>query len=114
MSRQGIVDAYLNGEISRRTFVRRLVGAGVAFSAATAYAELLRPAWAQAADPDCHFVVDHYAAGHYDGHYECPAPSGGSPQQQPPTQTGQAANQAAVDSTAPSGRFGKLGTLSLS
>src|SRR4051794_5546894 len=104
MSRQGIVDAYLNGEISRRTFVRRLAGAGGAFSAAPAYAELLRPAWAQAAEVNCQFVP-HYGEL-YGGHYEChyPSPSGGGQQQQQQqqqTQTGQFANQAAVDTTAP-------------
>lgn len=113
MSREGIVDSYLNGEISRRTFVRRLVAAGVAFSAATAYAELLRPAWADAATVNCTYVAGHYASGHYDpAHYEChyeTAP-GGTPQTQPAQQQGQIA---AADTTAPHGRFGHLGTISL-
>lgn len=71
LSRQDIVDSYLNGEISRRTLVRRLAAAGVALSAATAYAELLSPEWASAATT-CTFT--HYDEhGHYEhyGHYEC-------------------------------------------
>lgn len=70
MSRQDILDAYLNGEISRRTFVQRLVVAGVAVSAAGAYAELLHPRWASAGQVDCHIeYYDQY--GHYNPHEVC-------------------------------------------
>jgi len=46
MSSAEVVDSYLRGEISRRTLIRRLVAVGVSMSAAVAYSELLRPAWA--------------------------------------------------------------------
>jgi hypothetical protein len=77
MSSSEIVESFLRGEISRRTLVRRLVGAGVSMSAAVAYSELLRPEWAFAAE-QC--SAEHYDVyGHYDHycHYE---------QQPPPTQ----------------------------
>jgi hypothetical protein len=51
MSREELVNAYLNGEISRRTFVRRLVAAGVSLTAALTYAEM-DPALAHAGEPD--------------------------------------------------------------
>jgi len=38
MSKQEIVNAYLNGRISRREFIARLTGAGVSVAAASAYA----------------------------------------------------------------------------
>ncbi len=46
MSSTEVIDSYLRGEISRRTLIRRLVAVGVSMSAAVAYSELLRPAWA--------------------------------------------------------------------
>lgn len=49
MDRQGLVDGYLRGDITRRTFVRRMTLAGVSLAAALSYAELLRPATAHAA-----------------------------------------------------------------
>src|SRR5262249_29468863 len=49
VSKEELVEAYLEGKIDRRTFVRRLVGAGVSLAAAGAYAELLRPQRAGAA-----------------------------------------------------------------
>ncbi len=42
MSKQGLVNAYLNGRISRRDFIARLTGAGVSAAAASAYAISLR------------------------------------------------------------------------
>ena len=48
MSRLELVEGYARGEITRRTFVRRLVALGVSLSAALTYAELVRPATAQA------------------------------------------------------------------
>jgi hypothetical protein len=50
MSRQEIVTAYLDGGMSRRMFVRRLVAAGVSVGAAVSYAHLLDPQRAQARD----------------------------------------------------------------
>jgi hypothetical protein len=40
MSKEELVDAYVNGEISRRSFVRRLVAGGVSLTAAIAYAQM--------------------------------------------------------------------------
>jgi hypothetical protein len=48
-----LVTAYLDGQISRRTLVRRLVAAGVSFGAAVSYAHVLNPERASArADSD--------------------------------------------------------------
>jgi len=49
MSRQELVDAYLDGGVSRRSFVRRLVASGVSVGAAVSYAQVLAPAAASAA-----------------------------------------------------------------
>jgi hypothetical protein len=57
MSREELVSAYLNGEISRRTFVRRLVAAGVSLTAALSYAEI-DPALAHAGAGHKHY--NHY------------------------------------------------------
>jgi hypothetical protein len=43
MSRQELVDAYLEGGVSRRAFVRRLIASGVSVGAAISYAEVLAP-----------------------------------------------------------------------
>lgn len=48
MSQQELVGAYLDGRISRRTLVRRLVAAGVSLGAAASYAQLLSPERARA------------------------------------------------------------------
>lgn len=48
MSQEQLVEAYLEGRIGRRTFIRRLVAAGVSLSAAVAYTHLLQPAAARA------------------------------------------------------------------
>jgi hypothetical protein len=125
MSRQDIVDSYLNGEISRRTLVRRLVGAGVALSAAAAYAELLRPEWAHASHAECFFVPHYGGGGHYECHYPTHYETGTGTSSSQGTQGTQGTqggsggqvttgNQVVSDTTAPNGRFGKLGTISLS
>ena len=44
MSQEELVHAYVEGSISRRTFIRRLVATGVTLSAAIAYTHALRPA----------------------------------------------------------------------
>jgi hypothetical protein len=49
VSREQLVDAYLGGHISRRTFVRGLVSLGVSVGAALTYAEVM-PARASAAN----------------------------------------------------------------
>jgi hypothetical protein len=43
MSDEELVGAYMDGRISRRTLIRRLVAAGVSLGAATAYAHHLAP-----------------------------------------------------------------------
>ena len=43
MSQQEIVDAYVNGDMNRRVFIRRLAASGVALGAAVSYAHLLTP-----------------------------------------------------------------------
>ncbi len=48
MSKKELLDAYQNGWIGRRAFVRSLVGMGVSVTAATAYASLLAPSSAMA------------------------------------------------------------------
>jgi hypothetical protein len=52
MSREEIVTAYLDGGMSRRMFVRRLVAAGVSVGAAVSYAHLLDPQRAEAREGD--------------------------------------------------------------
>jgi len=63
MSKEQLVDAYLEGRITRRTFMRRLVAAGVSLSAAAAYAAALGPS-ARAASFD--LTADGYDG--YDGY----------------------------------------------
>jgi hypothetical protein len=48
MSREELVTAYLDGRLSRRTLIRRLVAAGVSVGAAVSYAHLLHPERAHA------------------------------------------------------------------
>lgn len=43
MSSSELVDAFVDGRISRRTFIRRLAAAGVSVGAAVSYAHLLAP-----------------------------------------------------------------------
>ena len=43
MSKEELVDAYLDGRLSRRTFIRRLVASGVSLGAALTYAGVLAP-----------------------------------------------------------------------
>jgi hypothetical protein len=94
-----IVTAYLEGQISRRTFVRRLTAAGVGLSAAIAYSQLLTPEWAEGAvAPDC---------DHYDFYCEKPPP-----QQQPQPQTQPQPQQTVLDTSAPSVRM-RLSSLRL-
>jgi hypothetical protein len=55
VSQEQLVEAYLEGRIGRRTFIRRLVAAGVSLSAAVAYTHLLQPTTARA-----EHTPDHY------------------------------------------------------
>jgi hypothetical protein len=43
MSQDELVNAYIEGSVSRRTFIRRLVVGGVSLGAAVSYAHLLAP-----------------------------------------------------------------------
>jgi hypothetical protein len=43
MSKQELVEAYVQGRLTRRVFVRRLVAAGITLGAASAYAAALAP-----------------------------------------------------------------------
>lgn len=58
MSRQELVTAYLDGRISRRTLIRRLIAGGVSTGAAISYAQVLAPERAGAATP--RGSSDHY------------------------------------------------------
>lgn len=58
MSREELVSAFLEGRISRRVLIRRLIAGGVSTGAAVSYAQLLRPAQARAATTA--LVDDHY------------------------------------------------------
>jgi hypothetical protein len=49
MSRQELVTAFLEGQISRRTLIRRLIAGGVSAGAAISYAQVLAPERATAA-----------------------------------------------------------------
>lgn len=49
MSQNELVDAFMDGRISRRTLIRRLVAGGVSAGAAMSYAHLLEPGRADAA-----------------------------------------------------------------
>jgi hypothetical protein len=51
MSRQELVTAFLDGQISRRTLIRRLIAGGVSAGAAISYAQLLAPERADAVVP---------------------------------------------------------------
>ena len=52
MSREELVNAYVEGGISRRMFIRRLVAAGTSVGAAVSYAHLLAPQARAAAGTD--------------------------------------------------------------
>ena len=65
MERQELVEGYVRGDITRRTFVRRLTVAGVTLSAALSYAELLRPEAAHALPGE-----DYYEDGSWPAHKE--------------------------------------------
>ena len=59
MSREELVSAFLDGRISRRTMIRRLVAGGVSMGAAVSYAQMLNPERAGAQAPG-DSVGDHY------------------------------------------------------
>jgi plastocyanin len=58
MSRHELVQGYLDGQLSRRVFIRRLVATGVSAAAALSYAGLLETTPAAAAFVDFYLVVD--------------------------------------------------------
>jgi hypothetical protein len=57
MSRQELVSAFLDGQISRRTLIRRLIAGGVSTGAAISYAQLLAPERAGAAVGDTQYPL---------------------------------------------------------
>ncbi|MEO8477430.1 MAG: hypothetical protein ABI572_10335 [Actinomycetota bacterium] len=61
MQRQDLARRYLDGQMGRRVFLRRLVGLGVTLPAALAYADLLRADPAAAATFDYYVYVQDYA-----------------------------------------------------
>ena len=84
MSSAEVVESYLRGEISRRTLIRRLVAVGVSMSAAVAYSELLRPAWAFASHECTDEFYDLYGFyGDCGNHYTNTPPSGQGPAKDP-------------------------------
>ena len=65
LSEEQLVDAYANGRITRRVFVRHLVAAGVSISTALFYARALEPAAAMGAQgqgPRAHHGKVHHKA----------------------------------------------------
>jgi len=60
VSRQELVSAFLDGQISRRTLIRRLIAGGVSAGAAISYAQLLAPERAAAAPGRGGFSSDQY------------------------------------------------------
>jgi plastocyanin len=59
MDRQQLVDGYLNGQLSRRVFLRRVVATGVGLATATAFADLLTAEPARAAARDTYDYYEH-------------------------------------------------------
>lgn len=57
MDRSQLAERYLDGQLSRRVFLRRLVGTGVTVGAALAYADLLRADPAQATPFYDYYVI---------------------------------------------------------
>lgn len=60
MSREELVNAYLEGRVSRRTLIRRLVAGGVSTGAAISYAQMLAPQRAGATATARGGANDHY------------------------------------------------------
>lgn len=96
MSSTEVVESFLRGEISRRTLIRRLVAVGVSASAAVAYSELLRPAWAFASHECTDEFYDLYGFYGDCGNHYPPPPEQNVPQNPVPTQP-----TAAPDTTRP-------------
>jgi hypothetical protein len=59
MSQEELVNAYVEGRVSRRTLIRRLVAGGISLGAAVSYAHLLSPEQA-AARPRLMQAPDYY------------------------------------------------------
>ncbi len=64
MSRRQLVDAYVDGRISRRVFAKRLVATGVSAGAAASYAAALAPTASASGRETClrDFYEDFYEA----------------------------------------------------
>lgn len=61
MDRDRLVRSYLDGQLSRRVFLRGLLTAGVSLTAASAYADLLAGLPAEATVPDLYVFASEYA-----------------------------------------------------
>lgn len=61
MSREELVERYLDGQLSRRVFIRRLVLTGVTTAAALSYASILEALPADAAVTDFYLMVQDFA-----------------------------------------------------
>jgi plastocyanin len=69
VSEAELVQAYLDGQITRRVFIRRLVAMGITFTAAVSYASILRSSPAAAGTPsnDFYDLYDFYCdPAHHD------------------------------------------------
>ncbi len=60
MSREELVDRYLDGQLSRRVFIRRLIATGVTTATALSYATLLESQPAAAADADFYLSMEDF------------------------------------------------------
>jgi plastocyanin len=61
VSREELVERYLDGQLSRRVFIRRLVATGVTTVAALSYASILEALPAEAALGDFYLVIQDFA-----------------------------------------------------
>ena len=61
VSREELVDRYLDGQLSRRVFIRRLIATGVTTATAISYASLLESQPAAAADADFYLSMEDFA-----------------------------------------------------
>lgn len=60
VSREELVEQYLDGQLSRRVFIRRLIATGVTTAAAFSYASLLESSPAAAAAGDFYLTIQDY------------------------------------------------------
>jgi hypothetical protein len=61
VSREELVERYLDGQLSRRVFIRRLIATGVTTAAALSYASILEALPADAAVADFYLVIQDFS-----------------------------------------------------